>query len=311
MRNLATSGGGGWGPVISVAVALVVLLSWLTWYALGHRPITRDGSPAWSPDGAAIVLDAEQNDRRDLVIMNADGTGVRPLSNLESADEAAPAWSSDGLIAYEAEVDGNRDIYLVNANGSRKQRLTIHPGEDQSPAWSPDGKRIVFSSDRDSKPSFDLYLMSADGSAVERLTMTGNNRAPQFSPDGAHIAFQSGRDVYVLELATRQLRRLTAEKQSGDGMRPTWSPNGKRIAFMTARSGRMQIWVMNADGTDQREFLKMPTGSAIDPRWSPKAERLLFVHVPDEAPPIDRRTPGERAIYVLDIGSGKVTRLSR
>jgi Tol biopolymer transport system component len=311
MRSLATSGGGGWGPVISVGVALVVLLSWLTWYALGQRPITRDGSPSWSSDATAVVFDAEQNDRRDIAIMNADGTRVRPVSNVEGADEAAPTWSRDGLIAYEAEVDGNRDIYVVDATGSRKQRLTSEPADDRSPAWSPDGQRLIFISDRDSKPAFDLYLMHADGSGVERLTITGNNRAPQFSPDGAQIAFQSGRDVYVIELATRALRRLTSERQSGDGMHPTWSPDGKRIAFMTARAGRMQLWAMNADGTDQRELLKLPTGSAIEPRWSPKDNRLLFVRVPDDAPPIDRRAMGERAIYLLDIDSGKVARLSR
>jgi len=312
VRKVAASDGSGWSPFISVAVAIVVLLGWLTWYALGHRPVARDGAPGWSPDGTAIVFDAEQNGRRDIVVMNSDGTNVHALSNIEGADEAAPAWSPDGSqIVYEAELDGNRDIYLLNANGTRKQRLTDDPAIDQSPAWSPDGKRIVFASDRDAKPSFDLYQMNADGSGVERLTTTGNNSAPQFAPDGMRIAFQSARDIYVLDLATRQLHRLTNQSEGGDGLRPTWSRDGRQIAFMTARLGRMQIWVMRADGSEPHALIEMPTGSAIDPRWSPKDDRVLFVHVPDEAPPPDRRTMRDRAVYVLDIGSGKVTRLSR
>jgi Tol biopolymer transport system component len=293
-------------------MALVVLAGWLTWYLLGHRPTARDGEPGWSPDAALVAYAVEQNGRRDIVTMNADGTNVQALASDERADEAAPSYSPDGSrIAYEADADGNREIYVVGANGANRVRLTSHPARDQMPAWSPDGKKIVFTSDREAPPSFDLYLMNVDGTGVERLTSSGNNWAPQFSPDGTRIAFHSNRDVYVLDLVTRQLRRLTFDTQAGDGMYPTWSRTGERIAFMTARSGAMQIFVMNADGTDQKPLVRMPTGSAIEPRWSPKDDRVLFVHVPGEAPPVDRWTSGERAIYVVDVPSGKVTRLSR
>jgi Tol biopolymer transport system component len=308
----AASGGGGWSPFISVTVALVVLLGWLTWYLLGHRPLSRDGEPSWSPDAVRVTYAAEQNGRRDIFAMNSDGTGVYAVANDGSADEAAPAYSPDGAsIAYDADIDGNREIYVVGTNGSNRVRLTNHPARDQAPAWSPDGRKIAFVSDREAPPSFDLYLMNADGTGVERLTSSGNNRAPQFSPDGTRIAFHSNRDVYVLDLATRQLRRLTHEQQTGDGMYPTWSRDSGRIAFMTARSGSMQIFVMNADGSNQKPLVRMPTGNAIEPRWSPKDDRVLFVHVPDEAPPVDGRTSSARAIYVVDVGSEKVTRLSR
>jgi TolB protein len=291
-------------------VAAIVLLAWLSWIVTSHRPVTLDGWPAWSPDATQIAFDVEQNGRRDVYVMNPDGTGVRPLANNESADESSPAYSVDGRIAYEADVDGNREIYVMSATGSQKARLTQDSAEDESPSWSPDG-RIVFASNRDSHPLFDLYIMNADGSKVERLTSSGANGAPRFSPDGAHIAFHSGRDVYVLDVATRQLHRLTVETNGGDGMCPTWSPDSRKLAFMSARNGRMQIFVMNADGSDQHPVVTMATGSAIDPQWSPKDDRLLFVHVPEDAPRLDERTSRSRAIYVVDVTTGRLTRLSR
>jgi TolB protein len=313
VRQAASSGGGGWTPFGSVAVALVVLLGWVGWFAWGHRPATRDGSPAWSPDGARVAFDVEQDGRRDIYVMDADGTNARPVTSNESVDQSSPAYSRpDGRrIAYDADLGGNREIFVMGADGSGKLRLTSDPAQDQSPAWSPDGRKIVFASDRDSHPSFDLYTMNADGSGVERLTSSGNNGAPQYSPDGAHIAFHSGRDVYVLDLGTRQLHQLTTETQGGDGLCPTWSPGGRQLGFMSARNGRMQIFVMNADGSDQHPVVTVSTGSAIDPQWSPIDNRILYVHVPDAAPRLDQRTSRDRALYIVDIATGKVTRLSR
>jgi Tol biopolymer transport system component len=299
--------------LVSVGVALAVLLVWVGWFVWGHRPSPHDGSPSWSPDGLHVVFSAEENGRRDIYVMNADGTNVQLLTRDESVDQAAPTYAPpDGRrIAYEADLGGNREIFVMSADGATKVRVTDNPAQDQSPAWSPDGRKIVFASDRDARSSFDLYLMNADGTGVERLTTTGNNGAPRFSPDGGRIAFQSGREIYVLDLGTRQTHRLTTETQGGDGLGPTWSPGGRQLAFMSARNGRMQIFTMNADGSDPQRVVSLPTGSAIDPQWSPIDNRILYVDVPEDAPRLDRRTGREGALYVVDITTGRVTRLSR
>jgi TolB protein len=164
-------------------------------------------------------------------------------------------------------------------------------------------------SDRASQPEFDVFQMNADGTGVERLTSVGTSWFPQFSPDGARLAFHVGRDVHVFDLATRQLSKLTATP--ADGMYPAWSPDGHRLAFMTARHGPMQIFTMNADGSDQRSLVAMPDGSAIDPRWSPDGRQIVFVYVPEVAPGAPQDVELERAIYVVDTANGKIARLSR
>jgi Tol biopolymer transport system component len=190
-------------------------------------------------------------------------------------------------------------------------RLTNNLARDTAPAWSPDGQRIAFTSDRDNRASADVYLMNADGSGVERITDDLANWAPQFSPDGQRLAVQVSRDVVVVDLADGSRTQLTHQPQNG--MNPAWSPDGTRIAFVTTRNGRAEIFTMNADGTDPRSLVTMAAGSVIDPRWSPDGSHVAFVMVP-EAPPASAQEPAAehvQAIYTIEVASGVVSRLSR
>jgi TolB protein len=110
-----------------------------------------------------------------------------------------------------------------------------------------------------------------------------------------------------MDLATRQVRSLT--KVPDNGMYPTWSPDGARLAFMSWRGGPTAVYTMNADGTDQRQVVRMSTGSAIDPRWSPDGASLLFVHVPEQAANESQAATQSRHIYVADAKTGAIRRL--
>jgi Tol biopolymer transport system component len=98
-----------------------------------------------------------------------------------------PSWSPDGgKIVFVSNRDvyehyGDREVYVMNADGSGQTNLTSRPGIDQGPAWSPDGSRIVFTSSRDG--NFEIYVMNADGSGgTRRTTNAAEDQAPDWQP---------------------------------------------------------------------------------------------------------------------------------
>jgi dipeptidyl aminopeptidase/acylaminoacyl peptidase len=134
-----------------------------------------DFSPTWSPDGTQIAFSSNRNGITGgigIYVMDADGSNVHILvvEYVPSISRnLSAAWSPDGTqIAFETNRDGNREIYVVDADGTGLTNLTNHSNNDFSPAWSPDGTQIAFHSGRDG--NYEIFVMDADGSNPTNLT---------------------------------------------------------------------------------------------------------------------------------------------
>jgi hypothetical protein len=192
--------------------------------------ITRFGgdlmaSPAWSPDGLQLVLVSNFDGDEELWLVNRDGTNVVQLTINEAVDRQ-PTWSPDGsTIVYasdQASAAGSNlfELYAVSPldeDGSTIRQLTDADGSSYSPSWSPDGRLIVFASNRTGDG--DIYLIDADGTNA-RLMTSGDDgaedRIPVFTPDGENIIFASNRDdadgrsqLYLTDLTGTRVERLT------------------------------------------------------------------------------------------------------
>lgn len=223
----------------------------------------RVSKPTWSPDGrtlAIVVTDREFN--LDIYLLDLE-TGVQTRLTDELRVDTDPAFSPDGTrIAFSSDRDSyvtvadgliyEFEVYVMNADGSDQRNLTNSPGWDTSPSWSPDGRRIVFQSDRDGNP--EIYVMNADGSGQTNLTRNAaDDGAPSWSPDGSRIVFHSARsglfNIFVMDADGSQVRQLT-DTILWD-MQPAWSPDGSQIAFYSNRDGNFEIYVMHTDGSMQ------------------------------------------------------------
>ncbi len=243
----------------------------------------RAGSPAWSPDGRRIAYD--DHDEGAIWVMGADGSDALRLA----VDSGGARWSPDGTkIVFFSWRDfpgqeQRNELYMMDADGSNRVRLTTNEAEDVEPTWSPDGKRIAFTSSRDGNP--DIYVASADGSGQRPLTTDGApDEGPAWSPDGNLILFTSYRDgadplmlgqgnaeVFTVDPDGSAPTNLTNDP-GWDGY-PAWSPDGSRIAFSNNNGIEFDLYVMDADGAGKRLLPGVVgrNGRANDccPAWRP------------------------------------------
>lgn len=154
----------------------------------------RDDFPSWSPDGESIVYQTQS----DLYMMDADGENVRPLV----LDGMVPSWSPNGnQIAFASDRTGNREIYLVNTDGSGIQQLTDAISVDSFPRWSDDSQRLIFGSNRDEE-TFELYMLTLADGAIQRLTSNTSNEGAPSLWGNTQVVLATQQPTAVLETPT-------------------------------------------------------------------------------------------------------------
>jgi Tol biopolymer transport system component len=169
-----------------------------------------DGDPAWGRSGK-IAFESLRAGKGDVWTISPNGTGEKNLTANSTAFDGDPSWSPDGTkIVFTSERDGDREVYVMNADGSNQTRLTTSPGFDENPSWSPDGSEIAFDTNRDG--NLEIYAMNADGSNPHRVTNhPAIDAIPSYLPDG--------RIVFVSERIAKGQRRLFVVGPNGGAVK--------------------------------------------------------------------------------------------
>lgn len=180
----------------------------------------------------------------------------------------------NGKVAFESTRDGDREIFVMNPDGSEQVQVTDNAVGDVQPNWSPDGTEIAFVSE--SEGVGDIYVMNADGSGRTNVTNDpGENVQPHWSPDGSQIVFERFNEIYAMN-ADGTEQTVIASDPVGNSL-PAWSPDGSKISFRHCFVGTdCDVWAMNPDGTEKTRltFFGHPVNGKAD--WSPDGAQIAF-----------------------------------
>lgn len=246
--------------------------------------------PAWSYDGKNIAFTSARTGQPELWLMAAGGASPTQLTFPPDSGNFIPVWSRDGSrIVFASNRTGHPEVWVMNADGTGQVQLTTTTTTSTTRngnqiiwgihgSFSPDGQKIAYASTESGRSQ--IWAMDADGSNPVQLTTPAlasypDANASVWSPDGTKIAFWSGfeteyGDIFVMDVDGGNRTQLTFESATPgvNSDNPAWSPDGLQIMFETNRSGSVETWVMNADGSNPQQLFSFGYGAGRLP-WQP------------------------------------------
>lgn len=270
-----------------ILIILTLIFSFISAFAQNETSSKNYMGVAWSPDGKYLsftIMDVKNTKpmqmKADIYIMKTDGTELKKITG-EGTNEFGPAWSKDGQKLFFGAVNPETkaaDIFSVKADGTGLTQLT-KTGKNASPSVSPDGKKIVFNSEKaEHKPQ--IFVMNTDGSGLKALTNDDTLAFynPLWSPDGKKIVYYVEKgdnkdQIWTMNADGSEQKLLT--NNIGHNFYPSWSADGKQIIFCSNRDGENQvIYSMNADGSNIKRLLKTNSFYA---KFSPNGKKIAFI----------------------------------
>ena len=253
--------------------------------------VPQHGELDWSPDGRSLAFAGPAG----IYLLALDSSAVHRISQPPPMSEDwGPTFSADGqkvLFVRNREIGRPDEIWVtsITVTSTSATSTTVgveshvlsEPGKIASPPqWSSDGRSVIFASSRNGHPA--LWRASLD--APDSIIQIGEAGSPAWDPAVSHRGYRFAYERIIRSLSVWQMDLATPDKQphllvsstsdTDQGPAPQFSPDGQKLAYMSDRSGTMEIWVSNRDGS--RPFQLTAVGGAGTPRWSPDSQSIVF-----------------------------------
>ena len=246
----------------------------------GDIPVTH-GELDWSPDGKFIAFAGLDG---IYLVSRTDFTVHRLTQAPKSTQDWGPAFAPDGkkvLFVRDNQLDFSNELRSVSIGGGNWTRIFSERGKITSPPqWSYDGGSVIFSSNRTGHPALWRISLDSPTEAIQVSEAGAPAWDPAVSRRGYRLAYERllrSLSIWQMDLTASDKGPYLAVSSTSDtdqGPGPQFSPDGQKLAYMSDRSGTMEIWIANRDGSNA--FLLTAVGGAGTPRWSPDSKAIVF-----------------------------------